>query len=217
MTPGPERPTWVYRIVRRVSLTYFRLVHRISFHGVDRVPTTGPFILVANHASFLDPPAVGCVFRGRQLHYMARDTLQKSRWMKWLMERMQVIPIDRTRGDIGALRSALRVLRQGKSIVVFPEGTRSVDGTLQPAKPGIGFLVAKAGVPVIPAHIQGTYNALSKHHRWVRPARVQVRYGEPILPEAFEALAGEPHPYEAAASLVMDRIAQTGRLLSASH
>ncbi|MCP5489224.1 MAG: 1-acyl-sn-glycerol-3-phosphate acyltransferase [Verrucomicrobia bacterium] len=207
MSSSADRPNPFYRVVRRLMLGYFRLYHRIEFRGLEHIPSSGPFILVANHASFLDPPAIGCALRGRTIHYMARDTLMKLRPVKVAMRWMGVIPIDRNRGDVGALKSALKLLKEGGSLGLFPEGTRTLDGNLQSPKAGIGFLVVKAGVPVVPAYIDGSFQAYSKKHRWIRPYKIVVSYGPPIEPAELGQTIGDKSAYETTAELIMERIA----------
>lgn len=118
-----------------------------------------------------------------------------------------MIPIDRTKGDLAALRSALSGLKGGKVVALFPEGTRSLDGNLQEPKGGIGFLIAKARVPVVPVYVAGSYQALPKGRKWIKPKRVRVYFGEPIQPVEFVQGPGKPD-YEAIVALVMSRIAE---------
>lgn len=197
----------VYRLVRGWSEFSLRLYHRLRVHGVDHIPREGGVLLVSNHASFLDPMALVSGLRFRILHFMARDTLVHARGIGWLMTRLELILIDRNRGDVAALKSALQLLKKGEMVGVFPEGTRTPDGNLQPARGGIGFLAAKARVPVVPAYVDGTYRALSRHHRFPRPARVTVRYGAPIFPEEFDRLGTGRESLQAISDLIMTRIA----------
>ena len=90
---------------------------------------------------------------------------------------------------------------------IFPEGTRSSDGELQQAKGGVGFLIAKAGVPVVPAYVQGTFNAYPRGAKWIRPSKISVTYGTPIPPSEISALGDGRGSYDAIAALVMARIA----------
>lgn len=123
---------------------------------------------------------------------------------------MGVVSIDRNRGDIAAFKAALAVLKAGGALCLFPEGTRTLDGNLQPPKDGIGFLIVKSAVPVVPAYIEGSFKAFPKEAGWIKPARITVRYGAPIMPGEFIQQDGGREIYHKAAELVMARIAELG-------
>ena len=119
-----------------------------------------------------------------------------------------VIPLDRTKGDLGALKKAIATLKEGKVVGLFPEGTRSPDGQMRAAKGGIGFLIAKGNVPVVPLHISGTFAAFPKGADHFRPSRIVARYGPPISPEEILAAMTKKNDYESVGALVMRRIAE---------
>jgi 1-acyl-sn-glycerol-3-phosphate acyltransferase len=182
-----------YRFCRFLFRVYFRVYHRGRIYHAKRLPDDGAFILAGNHVSFLDPPFFGLCCR-REAFYMARDTLFRNPIAGWILRSWNCVPISRDRGDIGALRTMLRMLGEGKAVLMFPEGTRSPDGTLQEARAGIGMVVAKANAPVMPMRIFGTDRALPKGASLPRPAQVTVVFGEPFrypLPAGFENLRGD--------------------------
>jgi 1-acyl-sn-glycerol-3-phosphate acyltransferase len=182
-----------YRFCRFLFRVHFRLYHRGRVRHAERVPATGGVILAGNHVSFLDPPFFGQAC-DRAAFYMARDTLFRNPVAGWILRSWNCVPINRDRGDIGALRTVLRLLGEGKAVVMFPEGTRSPDGQLQQARAGIGMIVAKANVPVVPMRIFGTDRALPRGASFPRPAKVTIAFGEAFtypLPENFESLRGE--------------------------
>ncbi|HIE10706.1 MAG TPA: 1-acyl-sn-glycerol-3-phosphate acyltransferase [Kiritimatiellae bacterium] len=199
-----------YGLGRRLFYVLARLFFRLRVSGVERIPRQGACIVAANHASYLDPPLLGCGVRHRKFHYIARLTLFRNPVLGFLFRRWGVVALDRERGgDVGALRQALRLLKQGHVLALFPEGTRTPDGTIRDAKPGIGFLVAKAGVPVIPAHIDGTFRCLPKGRKVPRLGRVSVSFGAPIVPEEIAACARGADgrsDFGAVSRLVMERI-----------
>ncbi len=201
-----ERGHPLYWIVRGctwfLSLFYFRF----QAYGRENVPATGGCILTPNHVSFLDPPMVGCGLNHRVVHFMARDTLFEAPILGWWYRKIGTIAIDRTKGDLAALRSALNGLKSGKVVCLFPEGTRSLDGELQKPKGGVGFLIAKAGVPVVPVYLDGTYKAWPKGAKWIKPVKVRVYFGKPLLPETFELDAKGKPDYDKIVALVMNRI-----------
>jgi 1-acyl-sn-glycerol-3-phosphate acyltransferase len=170
----------------------FRALYRFYFgwrvYNPERVPKAGPVILAANHQSYLDPPLVGAGLK-RGINYLAREDLFRFPVVGWVLHSWQAVPVDREGGGAAGLRAILDRLLAGGAIILFPEGTRSRDGTLQPARSGIGLTVIKSTAPVIPVRVFGTYAAYGRHLRIPRPRhRVAVKYG---LPMNFEALRAE--------------------------
>ena len=201
-------PVW-YSITCSFFLICLRLKNKIKFYGLQNVPKTGGVIIASNHASYIDPPAVGaCTYRTRMTHFMARDTLFKKGFMNWFLHKVGVIPLDRDKGDIKAMKTAIALLKDGASVALFPEGTRSVDGTLQPAKPGIGFLVAKGQAPVVPVYVHGSYEAWSKHSDGWKPKPVSVIFGKLITQEEIRGLGAGREAYGLIGDLIMKRIAE---------
>ena len=164
--------------------------------------------MAANHCSYLDPPAMSAAGHNRIVHFMARDTLFSNAVAKWFFTRTGVIALDRTRGDLGALKKAIATLKEGKVIGLFPEGTRSPDGGMHEAKGGIGFLIAKSDVPVVPLYISGTFGAFPKGAKKFGPGRVAARFGKAIMPEEFRAAMKDKGDYDAVGALVMRRIGE---------
>ncbi len=201
----PSQP--MYNVARRSLKLGLLLWNRFTSRGSENIPATGGCIVCANHASFLDPPIVGAGVRHRHVRFMARDTLSHNSFLGWWFPRIGIISLDRSRGDISALRSAIQTLKSGAVVGLFPEGTRSPDGTLQEPKGGIGFLIAKAGVPVVPAYISGSFRAYPKGARFIRPHKVSIVFGAPIQPAEYAALAKEDDGYTKIARFIMRRIA----------
>ena len=182
-----------YRFCRLLFRLYFYIYHRGRTYNTERLPDEGAFILAGNHVSFLDPPFFGLACR-REAFFMARDTLFRNRLANWILRSWNCVPINRDRGDIGALRTVLRMLGEGKAVLMFPEGTRSQDGQLQEARAGIGMIVARANVPILPMRIFGTDRALPRGKSFPRPVRIEIKFGEPFrcpLPADFESLRGD--------------------------
>ncbi|OQA26969.1 MAG: 1-acyl-sn-glycerol-3-phosphate acyltransferase [Verrucomicrobia bacterium ADurb.Bin345] len=204
---GPLRKNWFYYTAQGTVGMFLRLWERFESHGAHHVPATGGCIIAANHVSFLDPPAVACSQNHRVVRFLARDTLLSTRLGRWFMTGVQCVPIDRTRGDVGAMRKALQVLKDGQVLGLFPEGTRSPDGQLKEAKGGIGFLISKAHVPVVPAYVDGSFAAFPKGAQRVRRGKVRVFIGKPIMPDEIDALGEGREGYEKVGQLVMSRIA----------
>ena len=160
---------------------------RWRFYNAERVPQTGAVILASNHASILDPPVVGSALT-RQINYLARATLFDIPVVGWLFRNWNAIPIDRDGGNAAGLKIILGRLEQGNGIILFPEGTRTRDGKLQPARSGIGLIVAKSTAPVVPARTFGTFEAMGRNAKFPRPKKVAVKFGQPMN---FEKLRAE--------------------------
>ena len=172
-----------WRLFRMIFATYFRW----RVYHPERVPLQGPVILACNHASYMDPPLVGSGIR-REIHYLARSSLFHFRFSNWILRAVNCVPVDREGGGAAGLKAILDCLHAGAAIILFPEGTRSHDGQLQPARSGIGLTVIKSTAPVIPVRVFGAYEAYGRHIRFPRPRPVRVKYGPPLW---FEALRAE--------------------------
>ncbi len=200
-----------YRFCRMLFRVYFRVYHRGRVLHADRVPEEGAFILAGNHVSFLDPPFFGQAFR-REAFYMARDTLFRNPVSRWILTSWNVEPIARGRGDVGAFKTLMRMLGEGKAVMMFPEGTRGREGSLQRAQLGLGMIVARTNVPVVPMRISGVGRALPRGSKFPRPVRVTVAFGEPFrypLPADMDGMSAEQKKqlYQAVGDEVLRRIA----------
>ena len=167
--------------------TVFKLYFRWRVFNPERVPLEGPVILASNHASFLDPPLVGAGLK-RGINYLARENLFRFPVMGWVLRNWQVVPVDREGGGARGLKAILDRLLDGGAIILFPEGTRTRDGKLQPARSGIGLTVIKSDAPLVPVRVFGTFEAYGRQMRFPRPRRVAVKYGQPMR---FEQLRAE--------------------------
>jgi 1-acyl-sn-glycerol-3-phosphate acyltransferase len=174
-----------------IGWTVFRFFYATYFHWrvfhPERVPLTGPVILASNHLSFLDPPLVGAGLK-RPINYLARKTLFRYPGIGALLRSWNAVPVDRDGGSAAGLKEILDRLKRGGAIIMFPEGTRSLDGRLQPARSGIGLAIIKSDAPVVPVRVFGTFEAYGKGITIPRPHRVQVKYGAPM---DFAALRAE--------------------------
>jgi 1-acyl-sn-glycerol-3-phosphate acyltransferase len=169
--------------VYRLGWLFFRFAYAVYlrwrvFHP-ERVPPTGPVILASNHASILDPPLVGSGL-SRPCSFLARETLFKRGFVRWLLLKWQAVPIDRDGGGPTGMKRILEALENGRAIILFPEGTRTRDGNLQPVRSGVGLLVIKSNAPVVPVRVWGTFESMPRGVHFPRPARVAVKYGEPL-------------------------------------
>lgn len=199
--------TVVYGILWILARVVGRVFLRYRTQGVEHVPAAGGVLLAANHASYADIPLLGCGVR-RRLFYLGRANLfpyppvgRMLRWLGW-------IPLKTERWDRQAFGSAVELLKAGKAVVIFPEGTRTTDGTLQPGKPGIGRLVAQAQCPVVPVYLRGTYQVLPMGASWLRRYPVEVSFGESMdFQEECRQYQGK-ELYQRISETVMARIAE---------
>jgi 1-acyl-sn-glycerol-3-phosphate acyltransferase len=175
----------------RIGWTFFRAMYATYFRwrvfGAENVPLQGGVILASNHSSFLDPPLVGSGLK-RGINYLARESLFRYPGIGALLRSWSAVPVDRDGGGAKGLKIILDRLLAGGGIILFPEGTRTKDGKLQPARSGIGLTVIKSTAPVVPVRVFGTYEAYGRHVKIPRPYRVAVKYGKPMN---FEALRAE--------------------------
>ena len=170
---------WFYDLVKFVLRLFFRLGFGLEVLGREHVPKRGAFIVAANHVSFLDPPLVGVVCP-RRLRFLARADLYHHPLLGAFLRGIHAIPLQRDAADLAAVRAALSSLRSGRAVAMFPEGGRQFSGQLGLAKPGVGLLADTAQTPIIPALVQGTFQALPPGARRLRRAKIRVAFGEPI-------------------------------------
>ena len=154
---------------------------RIQVHGVGNVDSTRAYIYMANHSSLIDTPAL-FGYLPYQFKIMAKKTLFYVPFMGWHLWSSGNFPIDRSNGrrTASSLRRVVEGVRHGKSLAIFPEGTRTPDGRLQPFKPGAFKIALRAGVPIVPVTIRGTFKMLPKTTLVPRPGRVDMFIGQPI-------------------------------------
>jgi 1-acyl-sn-glycerol-3-phosphate acyltransferase len=170
---------FLYAISRNLLLGSAKLFWRVKYEGLENVPRTGGLILASNHASHLDPPIVG-IGIPRPVVFIAKQELFKVPFIGWWLRQLGQISVDRGGGGKQALRIAQRCLENGEVIIIFPEGTRSSTGRVVAGRSGVAVLAVKAGVPVIPVGIAGTYKAFRKGTKIPKLGKVIVRYGKPL-------------------------------------
>ncbi|MSQ11587.1 MAG: hypothetical protein EXR48_02645 [Dehalococcoidia bacterium] len=185
-------PVFPARSVWRFLLTLsFRWYLHLKVSGLENVPNQGPFIVVSNHCSHLDAGAITAALssRNRNIHPLAaKDYFFNTTFKSWASHVfLNAAPFDRQSHVGESLGLALGILRYGHPLIFFPEGARSPTGAIQPFKRGIGLLAVESGVPVVPAYIAGSFQAMPKGRALPRPRRVSIRFGRPISAEAASA------------------------------
>lgn len=174
--------------------------------GLENLPADGGFLLASNHASHLDPPFVGAVLP-HQLAFFARKSLWKPGLPAWWLDSVGAIPVERDSADLAAIKRVISTLRGGRPIVLFPEGTRSLDGQLQPAKPGVGMIVCKTRVPVVPCRIFNSHVAFGRRGGLRPGTPIHIVYGKPLHPEDYDHPADGKERYQRASERIMAAIA----------
>jgi 1-acyl-sn-glycerol-3-phosphate acyltransferase len=203
----------VYAITWYAGRLAFKLWFRWRVYNVERVPVKGPVILASNHASFADPPLIGCSVP-RQINYLARESLFRFPVAGWYLRQLSAVGVDRDGGGAKGLKIILDRLLHGGGITLFPEGTRTSDGNLLPARSGVGLTVIKSEAPVVPVRIFGAFEAYGRHLKFPRPKPIVVKYGKPMMFEELRAEAKTcPKPrlkeiYQEVADQLMAEIAR---------
>ena len=174
-----QRMTFWYLLGYSLSKAIAKSFFHYRVLGAENMIEKGPCIIAANHCSYLDPPLVGVAFR-RGIHYLARKSLLDIPVLGPILPELNVIPVDQKNADRSALMGAIRVVKGGGAVLIFPEGTRSPNGQLQPAQPGIGMIAAKTGAPVVPVRIFGSYKAMRRGRAWPTPSHISVSIGVPL-------------------------------------
>ena len=169
-----------YGFVRGVLVAFDRLYWRMTIEGRERVPD-GPVVLAPVHRSNIDTPLVAAVTT-RRLRYMGKEAVWKYRWSNWFFTTLGGVPVKRGVADRAALRRCVELLEEGEVVVIFPEGTRQSGPLVQPLFEGAAYLACRTGAPIVPIGIGGSERAMPKGAKMLRPVKVHLVVGEPLLP-----------------------------------
>lgn len=192
-------------MIQRIWYAYARLVLQAMYvilatgraYHRDRVPRAGGVLIVSNHQSFFDP-ILAAVPVTRAVNPMARASLFRNPLFSFLIRSGYAFPVKRGSADLGAVREAIRRLKDGRIVLVFPEGTRTRDGSIAALHAGVIVMAQRARVPILPMVIDGAYEAWPRRQMFPSPHPIRVIYGEPIPADEVrrsdpEALAGVLH------------------------
>lgn len=195
-----------YCVSRFILMCLIGFCFRVRFFGKNNIPSP-PYIVMSNHASIVDPALVGIACGKDIIDFMAKKELfDRPFFGKWC-RLVGCIEVKRGENNIRSIREVLLRIKKKHCVSMFPEGTRSADGNIQEAKRGSGFIIAKAGVPVVPIFIEGTSEALGKKKKMRFGCRINVYVGKPVMPREFFPEAVERKNYEFLANMIMARIA----------
>lgn len=179
-----------YRVLRWACRLGGALLYQQRVYNRHHEPADGGVVYIANHQSFLDP-VLATNGLCRPGNYMARDTLFRQPLFRRLIESLNAFPIQRNKADTAALKEAMRRLKQGRTIVVFPEGTRTHDGRIGPFLPGVAVLSQRAADWTVPVLIEGAFEAWPRNRLLPQPGRIFVEYAEPISREEAQRYTPE--------------------------
>jgi 1-acyl-sn-glycerol-3-phosphate acyltransferase len=198
---------WIYWLGWMAFGAAFRTLFGLKIVGQENLITEGPVLVASNHQSFLDPPLIGNLYK-TEMVYLARKTLFVGLG-KWLYPRWNAIPVDQDRPDMGSLKTIIRKLKDGHRVLVFPEGERTLDGSIGNAAPGIGLVAIKSAAVIQPVRIYGAREALPRGSGRIKFARITVTIGKPIRLTAAELKAPNgKDDYDHLAKRIMSAISE---------
>jgi 1-acyl-sn-glycerol-3-phosphate acyltransferase len=196
---------WVLLPIAKIGLG-------LEVEGRQFVPRTGALIVASNHLSHIDPPLIGVAVAIRELYFLARHDLWKSsKFFGWLITKLNAIPLRKDGASIETFRTAMNLLKGGKALMIFPEGTRSKTGRLQEPQIGLGYIASKSGARILPVHVRDSNARVVDLMR--RRSRLAVKFGEPLDPLKIGEGLGKKERYRRISEEVMNSI----RLLGESH
>ncbi len=202
-------PAWDDHLFTAFRLSFgslLRLWFRMRIEGPT--PPKGPYVLAANHRSFVDPLVLGAATNAR-IVYLMTEVVWRARGLNWFYRWNRAVPVSARGGNRDALRAARIVLQQGRVLGIFPEGGLSRDGLPMLGSPGAVSLVMQEQVPIVPVGIVGAFEAMPPGATWPRPRPITIRFGQPILPAELElqGVGDRRIRLRAATALIMQRIA----------
>lgn len=169
----------IYRITWLLLQPIVKIFFGLSVRGLEHLPNSGAVVIACNHASFLDPPLIALAMP-RQIVFLARKTLFRNKLFGGFIKYYGAYPV--SRNDAKGMLTALRLLRGERPLLLFPEGTRTMDGKLQPVKTGTAWLAVHANCLIVPIWIDGSYQSFPKGNKFPKPAKISVEIGKPINP-----------------------------------
>jgi 1-acyl-sn-glycerol-3-phosphate acyltransferase len=198
--------SWIYWFGWMMMGSAFRSFFGMRVIGAEKIVTGEPVLIASNHESFLDPPLIGNLYN-KSIWYLARKTLFRG-FGGWLYPRWNAIPVDQDHPDMASLKTVIRLLKSGESVLVFPEGERTMDGNLGSTQPGIGLIAVKSGAVIQPMRIRGAREALPRGSGKIKFSRISVTVGDPIrlTPEEVKEAQGKAG-YQALSQRIMEAIA----------
>ncbi len=189
-----------YSFLRNCARLFYLIVYHIHVIGGENIPKEkGGYIIASNHVSNNDPPVVGITFKGKYTFMAKQELFEINPLFTWLIKRLGAFPVKRGAKDNSAIEKALESLREGRIFVIFPEGTRSKDGTLGHAKSGVTLIAAQAKVPVVPVFISYGRKKFRRN--------IYISVGKMIPAEKFDVDVSDRRMLKQVSAAIMDEIA----------
>jgi 1-acyl-sn-glycerol-3-phosphate acyltransferase len=179
-----------YRIARAVLRALCLIFFRLRVFGRENIPDEGAFILASNHQSYLDPVLCGVRVK-RQLWFLARESLFSNRFFGWLISSVGSLPLKRGQADMATVRQVIGILKEGKGVCLFPEGTRTNDGKIEALKPGLGLLCRRGNAAIVPTVVDGAFECWPRHKKMFSLGSIWVQYGKAISAEQAEQMGDD--------------------------
>lgn len=194
--------TPIYTIIVAIYAVLARLVFRMQFVGRENIPADRNYIIMGNHICMLDPLTLALCNRKKEIHYMGKKELFKNRFLAWIWTQVHAFPVDRGNMDMSAIRTAMKIIKGGDTLGIFPEGTRSKTGEMGPLLGGASVLALKSGVDVVPVYIAGHYKPFQK---------MRVMIGKPVGVEDLRAQGVDKAACDTFTQRLTDEFAQLKR------
>lgn len=188
----------LYRIAKIIFAVYFFFVNKVTVQGQENIPANGGLILCSNHMHWMDPILMG-VYIKRKICFMAKVELFKKKIFAMILKGIHAFPVKRGTADITAIKNSFKALKNGQVLGMFPEGTRSKDGSILPAEPGVALISTKADVPVVPMRINGSYKF---------SGRLYITIGKPIYFKEYKDKKLSTEEMSKLSQIVMDEISR---------
>ncbi len=163
----------LYEILKPVAVLLVKLLFRIEIKGKEKIPQKGGFILASNHLSYLDPIILG-VASPQRLYFLAKKELFTNKLFASLVKRLGAIPLKREKTEVSTFKTAIKILKENKPLVIFPQGKRSYQ--INELKKGVGFLFKKTEVPIIVAKIRGSEKVLPPGKKFIRLGKIKIKF-----------------------------------------
>lgn len=177
---GYESSTAMYDFCRSCARFIGTMCQDLKVYDAKNVPLKGGVVLVSNHQSFVDPAYIAAKLP-RVLSFLAKSELFKPPVFGWGIRQCNAFPVRQGAGDVGAMKASIALLQAGRALLVFPEGSRTPDGEIQPIAGGAALVIKRAKVPVVPVAIEGGFDVWPAHQLLPRTGKVRIKFGEPVI------------------------------------
>lgn len=184
----------LYRCTRLIVRPLLGILGHLESHGTQNIPKQGGVVLVSNHVSYIDPVVIAAA-TDRVLHFIGAEKTFRVPIFGWLVTKLNGFPVRRGTPDRQALKEALSRLKDGKALLIFPEGTRSANGTLGEMHNGVSFILHHSNVPAIPVSIKGAEHFMPRGSKFIQPAKLSVTFGAPINFTKLEGIGRKQELY----------------------